>query len=117
MRVSGGGQLDITDFPTPGPAPLGVDFVQLYVDAWAADFDGFCSIAPVTFRFSATIDFATATGDAVLLVDLTPGASLGAVLARNWAFNSARGKYSCEQPADGAQHDRLRRCCPGTPTP
>jgi len=94
VRVSAG-KLDISDFPTPGAGVLGVDFVKLYVDAWTADFDGFSTIAPVTFRFSAPIDFSTATGDSVLLVDLTPGESLGALLARNWSFNAPRGKYMC----------------------
>jgi hypothetical protein len=94
VRVSGG-RLAISDFPTPGLGPLGVDFVRLYVDAWTTDFDGFSPIAPVTFRFSAPIDFPTATSDGVLFIDLTPGDTLGALLARNWSFNSTRGKYIC----------------------
>jgi hypothetical protein len=94
VRVSAG-KLDISDFPTPGVGVLGVDLVRLYADAYTADFDGFSAIAPVTFRFSAPIDFSTATGDSVLLIDLTPGDSLGALLARNWSYNSARGKYVC----------------------
>src|SRR5262249_16921299 len=72
------------------------DFVRLYADAWTADFDGFSPIAPVTFRFSAPIDFATATGDSVLLIDVTPGdALMGSLLSRNWSFYGARGKYVC----------------------
>ena len=89
------GKLDIGDFPTPGVGVYGVDFVRLYADAWTADFDGFSPIAPVTFRFSAPIDFSTATGDSVLLIDVTPGDTLGALLSRNWSFNSPRGKYVC----------------------
>jgi hypothetical protein len=94
VRVSAG-KLDISDFPTPGAGVLGLDFVRLYADAWTADFDGYGSIAPVTFRFSAAIDFSTATGDSVLLIDLTAGDSQGALLARNWSYTAARGKYVC----------------------
>jgi hypothetical protein len=89
------GKLDISDFPTPGVGVLGVDFVRLYADAWTADFDGWSPIAPVTFRFSAPVDFSTATGDSVLLIDVTPGDTLGALLSRNWSYDSARGKYVC----------------------
>ena len=32
-RVGADGALDISDFPRPGPTPLGVDLVKLYVDA------------------------------------------------------------------------------------
>ncbi len=89
------GKLDISDFPTPGVGVLGVDLVRLYADAWTADFDGFSTIAPVTFRFSAPIDFSTTTGDSVLFIDLTPGDALGALLTRNWSYNGAPGKYMC----------------------
>jgi hypothetical protein len=94
VRVTAG-KLDISDFPTPGVGVLGVDFVRLYADAWTADFDGWSPIAPVTFRFSAPIDFSTATGDSVLLIDVTAGDTLGALLSRNWSYDSARGKYVC----------------------
>src|SRR5215471_3124101 len=79
------GQLYMGDFPEPGPGPLGVDLVKLYVDAWTADFDGFSGIGAVTFRFSAAVDFATATANSVLMVDVTPGPSLGQGFARSWA--------------------------------
>jgi hypothetical protein len=91
------GALDMTDFPRPGPTPLGVDLVQLYVDSWVADFDGFSSIGVTTFRFSADID-TTTTGDNsqnVLLVDVTPGAQQ-VEYARNWLFESGQTKYSCD---------------------
>ena len=94
VRVSAG-KLDISDLPTPGIGVLGVDFVRLYADAWTADFDGFSSIAPVVFRFSASLDFTTATGDSVLLIDLTVGDSQGALLERNWSYTGPRGKYVC----------------------
>jgi len=94
-RVTGG-KLDISDFPKPGPTPAGVDLVQLYADTWTADFDGFSGIAPVTFRFSAEIDFSTATGDSVRFVDLTPGPSLGRLFGRSWSYAPGRTKYSCQ---------------------
>jgi hypothetical protein len=94
VRVSGG-RLDLSDFPRPGPGVLGVDLVQLYADAWAAEFDGFSAIGVVTFRFSAAVDFATASPDTVRYVDLTPGATLGQELGRVWSFEPARGKLVC----------------------
>jgi predicted esterase len=94
IRVNGGA-LDLSDFPKPGPTPLGVDLVQLYVDSWTTDFDGFSAIGVTTFRFSGDIDYATSTGDNVWLVDVTPGAG-GRQYGRNWLFTPARTKYSCE---------------------
>jgi hypothetical protein len=89
------GALDMTDFPRPGPTPLGVDLVQLYVDTWVGDFDGFSSIGVTTFRYSGDIDTNTATADTVWLVDLTPGAAQ-VQYARNWLFTFDRTKYSCQ---------------------
>jgi hypothetical protein len=94
IRVTDG-KLDISDFPKPGPSPLGVDLVQLYVDTWTADFDGFSSIGVTTFRYSGEIDFSTSTGENVWLVDLTPGANYRQY-SRNWLFSPGRTKYSCE---------------------
>ena len=67
IRVSGGA-LDISDFPKPGPTPLGVDLVKLYVDTWTADFDGFSAAAGIAFRFSGNIDYNSATPDVVRIV-------------------------------------------------
>jgi hypothetical protein len=91
------GALDMTDFPKPGPTPLGVDLVQLYVDAWVADFEGFSSIAVTTFRFSADVDTGTTSSDSnnIWLVDLTPGAQQ-VEYARDWLVNFGRTKYSCD---------------------
>ena len=94
IRVTNGA-LDMSDFPKPGPTPLGVDLVQLYVDAWTTDFDGFSSIGVTTFRFSEDIDFATSTAQNVLLVDLTPGAAQ-VQYSRDWLFSPDRTKYSCQ---------------------
>jgi hypothetical protein len=95
VRVSTAGALDISDFPKPGPTPLGVDLVQLYVDTWTADFDGFSAAAGVTFRFSDNIDFATATGDVVRMIDVTAGPDFGSEYARSWITNNGKTKYSC----------------------
>ena len=51
VRVTAG-TLDMTDFPKPGPTPLGIDLVQLYVDAWVADFDGFSAIGVTNGAYS-----------------------------------------------------------------
>ena len=95
IRVKAG-KLDMTDFPSPGPTPLGVDLVQLYVDAWTADFDGFSSVAVVTFRTSAEVNFDTAAAPAIRLVDLTPGEMLGRELSRSWGTIPDRNKYACK---------------------
>src|SRR5262252_481809 len=95
VRVSAAGALDISDFPKPGPTPLGVDLVQLYVDTWTADFDGFSAAAGVTLRFSGNIDYTTATGDTVQMIDVTAGPEFGTQYARSWVTNNGRTKYSC----------------------
>jgi hypothetical protein len=89
------GALDMTDFPRPGPTPLGIDLVQLYVDSWVADFDGFSPIGVTTFRYSGDIDYSTSTGDNVWIVDLTPGATQ-IQYPRDWLFSPDRTKYSCQ---------------------
>ncbi|HVZ73130.1 MAG TPA: hypothetical protein VHJ20_12200 [Polyangia bacterium] len=94
IRVTDG-KLDISDFPEPGPTPLGVDLVKLYVDTWTADFDGFSVIAPATFRFSAPIDDTTVGNGATMIVDLAPDAKQ-VEYARSWVYAPSRTKYSCE---------------------
>jgi hypothetical protein len=89
------GALDMSDFPKPGPTPIGVDLVQLYVDSWVKDFEGFSAIGVTTFRFSGDIDYATSTAPNVWLVDVTPGAG-GQQYSRDWLFWPDRTKYSCE---------------------
>jgi len=95
VRVTAGA-LDISDFPKPGPTPLGVDLVKLYVDTWTTDFDGFSAAAGVTFRFSGNIDYATATEDVVKIIDVTPGPSFGGEFSRSWVTNNGQTKYSCQ---------------------
>jgi hypothetical protein len=94
VRVRADGTLDLSDFPRPGPTELGVDLVKLYVDTWTADFEGFSGIAGITFRFSGDIDLTSATQDAVLLVDVTPGAAQRFV-PRRWTVDNDRTKYAC----------------------
>jgi hypothetical protein len=94
IRVAAGA-LDISDFPKPGPTPLGVDLVKLYVDTWTADFDGFSAAAAIAFRFSGNVDYLTATGDVVKMFDVTAGPSFGDEFSRSWVTNNGRTKYSC----------------------
>jgi hypothetical protein len=96
IRVSGGAAktLDLSDFPRPGLTPLGVDVVKLYIDALVTDFQGFSTVAPVSFRFSAPIDFdhlqANALGN-LRFVDLSNGAELGF----GYGWTTDRSRYSC----------------------
>jgi hypothetical protein len=93
IRVAAG-KLDLSDFPKPGPTPLGIDLVQLYVDTWTADFDGFSPIGVTTFRFSGDIDDTTVGDKATWIVDLTPGATK-IEYSRSWNYGTATTKYSC----------------------
>lgn len=98
-RIRADGTLDLSDFPRPGLSFLGVDLVDLYADALDADFEGFSSVAPVTFRFSSALDFETVRdGQAVFLVDITdpqaPG--YGQNLSRQFGYTTGRGKFLCQ---------------------
>lgn len=98
-RIMADGTLDLRDFPRPGLSLLGVDIVDLYADALAADFDGFSSVAPVIFRFSTPLDFETVRdGSAVFLVDITnpsmPG--YGVNMGRQFGYTTGRGKFLCQ---------------------
>jgi predicted esterase len=95
VRVAADGTLDMSDFPRPGPTPLGVDLVGLYVDALVADFEGFSASAVVTFRFAGVLDFASASGSTVQFVDITDGGA-GHNLGESWSYHSGRTLYSCE---------------------
>ena len=110
------GALDISDFPKPGPTPLGVDLVKLYVDTWTADFDGFSAVAGVAFRFSGDIDYATAIAETCRMVDLTAGTDVR-VESRAQLGHQQRAqrniraitRWSCATPP-------RRRSSRGTPT-
>jgi hypothetical protein len=90
IRVTNGTTLDISDFPTHGVSPNGVDIAKLYKDALTADFDGFSASSAVTFRFSADIDFSTVSANTAIM-DVTTGGSPG--LGIN--FLHAQTLYSC----------------------
>ncbi|MBI4508590.1 MAG: hypothetical protein HY698_03065 [Deltaproteobacteria bacterium] len=95
-RVSSMGKLDMSDFPRPGSSPIGIDLVQLYVDAWALDFAGFSSTSSATFRFSDELDFdSTLAGGTIRYVDLTPGPTMGEGRSFGWSYSTGRTKYSC----------------------
>lgn len=100
-RVKDDGTLDLTDFPRPGKSFLGVDVVALYADALAQDFDGFSTMAPVTFRFSSELDFPTlgANGANVHYVDITDPASaqFGTDRGRNYGYDTGAHPYECQQ--------------------
>ncbi len=106
-RVSAAGELDMDDFPRPGPGPLGFDLVDLYVDALVADFDGFSSTAMVTFRFSDHINFDSigANGSNLHYIDITPdAATYGADRWRAYSFNNGRGLYVCQDALVVSHH-------------
>lgn len=85
-----GGALDLTGHPSPGSSLLGYDPVQRYVDALESDNDGFGVYSSVTFRFSHDVD-STTIGDAVHLVDLTTGTTLGL----RWYYGPSKTAYVC----------------------
>jgi hypothetical protein len=100
-RVDAAGHLDMSDFPRPGVGLLGIDLVDLYVDALVADFAGFSSTATVTFRFSGELDFGS-IGDGganVHFIDVTdptdPG--FGGDRARRYGYSTGRNKFLCQQ--------------------
>lgn len=98
-RINADGTLDLSDFPRPGLSLLGVDLVDLYADAAAADFEGFASLAIVSFRFSSPLDFATVqNGAALFIVDITDPALPGYGANRSRAFNydGGAGKFACQ---------------------
>jgi len=99
-RVNDDGTLDLSDFPRPGKSFLGVDIVALYADSLSQDFDGFSTMAPVTFRFSSELEFNTlgANGANVHYVDITdpqaPG--FGNDRGRNYGYDTGAHKYECQ---------------------
>lgn len=99
-RVDASGNLDMDDFPRPGPSLLGIDLVDLYVDALVADFDGFSAVAPVTFRFSQQLEFSTlGDGANIHYIDITPGApEYGSDRGRSFGYTTGQGLYRCQHP-------------------
>ena len=85
------GALDMADFPKPGPTPLGIDLVGMYVDMMVEDFQGFATTGTTTFRFSKPINFDSTT-DRVTMVDLTEARTL----ALGWSYTDGRTLYNCQ---------------------
>ncbi len=97
IRVSTAGELDMSDFPRPGQSALGVDIVDLYVDALVADFTGFSGVAAVALRFSKELDFDSVDTDSMHYIDITPGApEYGQNRGRNWGYSTGRRLYNCQ---------------------
>jgi hypothetical protein len=90
-----GNQLDLSGFPTPGAGLLGVDPVQLYVDAITENDSGWGTYPTVLFRFSGAFDFATFSGDALQFIDVTDPAKGHSVGWRRF-YTDARTNYICD---------------------
>jgi hypothetical protein len=102
-RVNDDGTLDLSDFPRPGKSILGVDLVDLYATALSQDFDGFSTIAPVTFRFSSELDFKTTgsgtdSGANIHYVDITDPAAgtFGNDRGRNFGYDTGAHPFLCQ---------------------
>ncbi len=88
-------RLDLSGFPTPGSALLGVDPVQLYVDAITENDSGWGTYPTVLFRFSGAFDFATLSVAALQFVDITNPAKAQSVGWRRF-YTDARTNYICD---------------------
>lgn len=99
VRVKADGKLDLSDFPRPGPTPLGPDLVKLYTDALSADFDGFSGMIPIAFRFSKEIDFGFLPNQAIgniSFVDLSTTPKPTELLGMNFGWTPNRNKFACQ---------------------
>jgi hypothetical protein len=90
-----GNKLDLSGFPTPGAGLLGVDPVQLYIDAVSENDSGWGAYPTVHFRFSGAFDFATFAVESVQFVDVTDPAKGRSVGWRRF-YTDARTNYICE---------------------
>jgi hypothetical protein len=89
------GKLDLTGFPTPGADLLGVDAVQLYVDAISENDTAWGAYPTVIFRFSGSFDFDTFGRDALQFVDVTDPENGRNVGWRRF-YTDARTNYVCD---------------------
>lgn len=97
VRVSAAGELNMSDFPRPGQSALGVDIVDLYVDALVEDFTGFSGVAAVSIRFSKELEFDSVNTDSLHYIDITPGApEFGQDRGRSWGYSTGRRLYNCQ---------------------
>ena len=98
---------DLTGFPTPGADLLGYDIVDRYARDVEANTDGFSTYPTVTFRFSASIDFASLKQQGVIrFADVTPGGT-GDDVGFAWSATTGRNQYVCPnalsaRPPNGA---------------
>ena len=81
----------MSDFYRPSAPPFGLDLTKIYLDAQAADFEGYSPVAAVTLRFSKDVNFDSLLG-AVRLFNLTAESEVG----NTFAFTAQRTKWSCE---------------------
>ncbi len=96
-RVSAAGELNMSDFPRPGQSALGVDIVDLYVEALVEDFNGFSGVASVLMRFSKELEFDSVDTDSLHYIDVTPGEpEFGSDRARSWGYSTGRRIYNCQ---------------------
>lgn len=90
-----GNTLDLSGFPTPGSALLGVDPVQLYVDAITENDSAWGAYPTVIFRFSGAFDFGTFPVNGLQFVDITDPAK-GHSVGWQRFYTDARTNYICD---------------------
>lgn len=107
-RVAADGTVNLSDFPRPGQNALGIDIVDLYVDALVEDFSGFSGVAAVSFRFSRELDFGTVNGDTLQYIDISPDADRGN-RQRSWGYDTGKRLYHCQHllKVTGGAHEPL----------
>jgi hypothetical protein len=101
-RIAANGTISLGEFPTPGPAPLGVDAVKNYVDAIDGHERGWGTSPTAIFRFSNAMDydsFNPATDNdpnPIQWVDVTQGAAeYGQTRGLKWFASGGRTNYVC----------------------
>jgi hypothetical protein len=95
-----GGDLDISDFPNPGPGYIGGDILGLYLDALERDFNGFSPNPTIYFRFrnSPDIESVAGGGDSPSLrfVNIDPDSpNFGNGISFYWTTTNGRRKFIC----------------------
>jgi predicted esterase len=88
------GKVDLSGFPTPGAGLLGVDPVELYVDA-LGERAGWGAYPTLYFRFSGTFDFDSLSESALRFVDVTDSADPKPVYWSRFVTDG-RSNYICE---------------------
>lgn len=100
--IAANGTVSLGDFPTPGPAPLGVDAVKNYVDSIDGTEQGWGTSPTVIFRFSNSMDYDTFSPatendpNPIQWVDVTEGAAeYGQTRGLKWFASGGRTNYVC----------------------